>query len=204
MEIIVNELLELFYKANKNLFLNHYSNILFEVSERNICAQLSMEINNLLKTSRYCEYYSDPEYNRNGLRMKKIIMDTNLKPADITCDLIVHSRGTKNKDNLIAIEMKKIRKYKTDTVRINKDRDRLKALSTMHYDEKYVTKVNGNILPKFVCMYEIGILYLLNFRKSEVTYEFYMDGSYIGSCTKAFDDIKNGLIEDNWYITNKR
>lgn len=188
-----NELLKLFYEANKNFLINHMSNILNDVSERNLCAQLSMEINLLLKKYDFQGYYSDPEYNRNGLDVKKTICAVGLEPQAIVCDLIVHSRGEKQKDNLLAIEMKKTNNC--DENDINNDRARLKALTKQECDEYF--ELGENLFPKNVCLYELGIMYILDIRRKLITYEIYVDGEKVGDETDSFDEMMN-YTEDSF------
>lgn len=104
--VLKNKLLDLFYYANSLFIKKKIQNILANVNERNLCAQFGYCISQLLEDSEFSYYYSDVEYNRNGGQVKTII-DEELNVIDVTCDLIVHSRGNLQKDNLIAIEMKK-------------------------------------------------------------------------------------------------
>lgn len=180
-----NQLLKLFYEANSNFLKNHMKNIVDNVSERNLCAQLSMEINLLKKKYGFDNYYSDPEYDRNGRDCKKTINDEG-KPKTIICDLIFHSRGLLQKDNLMAIEMKKNLHNKKG---IDDDRGRLKALTDQKCDSWF--EFGGNLFPKKVCLYEIGLMYLLDIENKKITYEIYADGRYISKETNTFDEMIN-------------
>lgn len=79
-----------------------------------------------LNKTPYKDYHIDNEYNRNCGKVKTTI-NGEMKEITIQCDLIVHSRGTnKQRDNLIAVEMKK--SYQTQECK-DSDRDRLCALT---------------------------------------------------------------------------
>lgn len=113
------------------------------------------------------EYYCDVEYNRNGKYVKTII-DNECKVIKIESDLIVHSRGKKQKDNLLALEMKK---NTASIEEINSDRERLKCLTKQEYSE--IFSYGDLFLPRYVCMYEIGIFYIINIKKQLITIEIY-------------------------------
>lgn len=119
-----------------------------------------MEISN----SKYSRYYVDTEYNRNNEKVKTIYND-DLKVVSIVCDLIVHSRGEiVEKDNLIALEMKKAR---------------LVALTKESYDG--VWSFDGKTLPEYVCGYELGIYYEIDRKCSSIYVEYYTKGKILKS-----------------------
>lgn len=131
-----------------------------------------IELHEALKNTSYVGYYTDVEYNRsrNGTikTCAKTIMNGALKEIKINCDLIVHARGTKSPENLIAIEMKKSRakmEYKES------DRNRLKAL-TMH-DFNGTISGDGKTIPKYVCGYQLGVYYEINSRQRSILIEYY-------------------------------
>ena len=79
----------------------------------------------------------------------------------IQCDLIVHSRGKNiENDNLIAIEMKKSTRPKSEFI---DDRKRLRALTKESYDD--IWSNDGIALPELVCGYDIGIYLILDIGK---------------------------------------
>ncbi len=91
---------------------------------------------------------------RNNGRIKTIYNE-DLKVVTIICDLIVHSRGEiVEKDNLIALEMKKA--YRSMQEKEN-DKARLVALTKDSYDG--VWSFDGKTLPEHVCGYDLGIYY---------------------------------------------
>ena len=175
-----NTLLSLFYESNKLFLEEDIDNIKSGVSERNLCALLACKINGFLSQYGLTEYHADVEYNRNGGKIKTIINDE-LKVIPITCDLILHSRGHKQKDNLLAIEMKKI---PCEVEELNKDRNRLIALTKHEFGDMF--SYDGNTFPKNVCDYEIGIFYLLDVPHRRITLEIYDNGKIINKETKSF------------------
>jgi hypothetical protein len=83
------------------------------------------------------------------------------------CDLILHSRGTLQPDNLIAIEMKKKHHKKADK---DADRDRLVAL-TMQNDVYPIEHI-----PEHVSGYELGLFIELDVAEARYLTEVYRGG----------------------------
>ena len=175
-----NKLLSLFYEANSLFLAEDMDNIENGVSERNLCALLACKLNRLKDRYDLSEYFADVEYNRNGGEIKTII-DDRAEVLNVTCDLIVHSRGHKQKDNLIALEMKKV-PYKIQ--KLDDDRRRLKALTK--HDLGNVFPYNGNVFPENVCDYEIGICYIIDREKRSITLEIYDSGKLVNEETETF------------------
>lgn len=124
---VYNDLVMLFENANKNLLKIDSALIKGNVSERTICAALMLHLSKSLKKTPFHKYFTDVEYNRNKNGIVKTIIDENEVITTITCDLIVHSRGSyTQQDNLIALEMKKSNRKKTEK---QKDKNRLIALT---------------------------------------------------------------------------
>ena len=95
------------------------------------------------------------------------------------CDLIVHSRGKiVEKDNLIALEMKKAYRKVCEKER---DKARLVALTKDSYDE--VWSFDGKTLPEHVCGYELGIYYEIDRKRSSIYVEYYAKGKKLKSYT---------------------
>ena len=171
---------ELFEGANRK-FLER-SKVLIErrVSERNLCGELKSCLEQELKDFSIKGYYVDVEYNRNDEVIKRYKHTTSnlgaYKLKQLTCDLIVHSRGEKglnsNNDNLIAIEMKKNTGKQSIEV-LNKakeaDRKRLMAL-TNNYEEG-----KGSVL-KYVCGYALEIFYEIDYAKQVAEVEYFRKG----------------------------
>jgi len=95
-----------------------------------------------------------------------------MKVMPITCDLIIHSRGERKKDNILAIEMKKTSRPLYEKI---KDKERLIALtkSTFYKD---IWSYDGVALPEHVCGYDLGIYYEVNLGKRFVLIEYYIHG----------------------------
>ena len=111
---------------------------------------------------------------RNNGRVKTIYND-DLKVVTIICDLIVHSRGEiVEKDNLIALEMKK--SYRPMKEKEN-DKARLVALTKDSYDG--VWSFDGKTLPEHVCGYDLGIYYEIDSKNCLVYIEYYVKGKKV-------------------------
>ena len=174
-------LLDMFYQANVLFVKREMMNIENDTSERNLCSLLSRYIDDYMRDYGFNGYYVDVEYNRNGCEAKTII-NGECKIIKIVCDLIVHSRGTKRKDNLIALEMKKLPCSQED---LESDRDRLMALTKHNMGEMF--SWNGIELPRQVCDYEIGIYYIIDRTNRTITFEFYADGRLFKEEKYPFD-----------------
>ena len=118
--------------ALDKFFKEEVSSILSDVAERNLCARLAMHFETYMKEYGLSGYYADPEYNRQQEGQVKTIISGNMEVIQITCDLIIHSRGEIiEKDNLIALEMAKKNKSQQE---LQNDRNRLMALTKSSYD----------------------------------------------------------------------
>ena len=131
----------------------------------------------------YGNYFVDIEYNRNKGGKLKTIVNGSETPVAITCDLIVHSRGTiTSQDNLIAIEMKRSSHLQSEK---NKDRLRLKCLTRGTFDND-IFSYDGKVLPEHVCRYILGVYYELDSRNRKATIEYYVNGEINGRSGIAF------------------
>lgn len=145
-----------------------------DVAERSLCSALAQCIYLEISNSKYSRYHVDTEYNRNNGKVKTIYKD-DLKVISIVCDLIVHSCGEiVEKDNLIALEMKKA--YRKVCEKEN-DKARLVALTKDSYDE--VWSFDGQTLPEHVCGYELGIYYEVDRKCSSIYIEYYIKGKML-------------------------
>ena len=101
-------LMRLFIDSSEAFITDEPALILSGVSERCLCGSFMLRLRGFLDKSEFRDYYCDIEYNRNFDGNIKTIIDDQHVVLDITCDLIVHSRGLNpDRDNLIAIEMKR-------------------------------------------------------------------------------------------------
>lgn len=125
--VIINAIL---IPALQELYTRDFDNILFGVSERNICARLAHHMENLMR--RYDEYnkagelfegyFVDVEYNRMGKGDLKNYENTEHRPQYMVSDLLIHTRGGGR--NLLAVELKKYGNYRN----AKNDRDRLRSI----------------------------------------------------------------------------
>ncbi len=163
----------IFEKANRN-FLKTEANdgIHLGVSERSLCGSLMLHLRKALDESAYGDYFVDIEYNRNeGGKLKTIVNRSEAK-VNITCDLIVHSRGKiVDQDNLIAIEMKRSTRAQSEK---DSDRLRLSCLTRDSYDD--IWSYDGKTLPENVCRYILGVYYELDHSSRKVFIEYYVKG----------------------------
>ena len=169
-----NELVKNFERANKRFLYKNTAFILSNVAERSLCSTLAQCLYLEIRHSKYSRYYVDVEYNRNNGRVKTICND-DLKVVTIICDLIVHSRGEiVEKDNLIALEMKK--SYRPMKEKEN-DKARLVALTKDSYDG--VWSFDGKTLPEHVCGYDLGIYYEIDPKNYLIYIEYYVKGKKV-------------------------
>ena len=175
-----NELLSLFYDANKLMFERDYENVINDVSERSICASLKEAFSDIMKYfSFFDQYYADVEYNRGKGKAIKSYQFEGEEPVSMTCDLIIHSRGSiADLDNLICIEMKKI----NNTWKNEDDRKRLKALTTPGGCKSLKKKL-------IVRDYVLGIFYTIDLKNERILLELYKNGSKFDDVLISFDDI---------------
>ncbi len=92
-----------------------------------------------------------------------------------SANFLLTSRGEiVEKDNLIALEMKKsywLKKEKED------DRARLTALTRSSYDG--VWSFDGKTLPEHVCGYDLGIYYEMDLKTRLIYIEYYVKGELV-------------------------
>ncbi|MGM0867350.1 MAG: hypothetical protein ACQEWF_22025 [Bacillota bacterium] len=133
------------------------------------------------KDTSYYSYFVDVEYNRNKGGQIKTIRNSEEKILNITCDIILHSRGTNIKqDNLIAIEMKKSTQTENDK---NTDRERLMTLTKDTYDD--IWSYDGKTFPQHVCGYKLGVFYEVNINSQNINIEYYKKGNLVNkNCIK--------------------
>lgn len=181
-----NEIKELFELANRNYLIEQKNLIKSGVSERTLCGQLMLYLNEVKDRARYSKYYVDVEYNRNINGRLKTIKDGEGEIITINCDLILHSRGENLlQDNLIALEMKKSSGRRIDK---EKDRERLKALTRQSFDN--IWSYDGKSLPEHVCRYVLGVYYEINFSRMDALIEYYQDGELSHSYTMNIETVR--------------
>lgn len=160
-----------FEKASKAFLKEQKKFILSDVSERSMCGELMKYLMREIEGTSYSNYYVDVEYNRNDGKIKTI-MNSEEKIINITCDIIVHSRGENiHQDNLLAIEMKKSGHSQHEK---NKDKDRLLALTKDTFDD--VWSYDGTTFPDHVCRYVLGVYYEIDVELEVVEIEYFVKG----------------------------
>ena len=134
------------------LYKEDFSNIRFDVSERNICARLAHHMENIMReydakngTSFFTSYYADVEYNRMGKGDMKYYEDSLKRPKYMVSDLLIQSRGYKG--NLLAVELKKKGAIKEA---IDNDIKRLKSLVTPGSLSQLTGCVHDTLLGAFI------------------------------------------------------
>lgn len=165
---------DLFWEANR-AFIEKDLDLLYEdISERCLCGALMHELNKQLEKNGCNNYYADVEFNRNKKRIKQLHNDDGFV-SNILPDIIVHSRGKENLDNLLVLEMKKISANQQDK---ENDRNRLKKMTKQN--------CNGN---SYSYEYRLGIYYEINFEKKQILVEFYQDGENVEKNILSYEDI---------------
>ncbi len=174
LEIVYNDLKDLFLKANDSMMEKNSALFYSDVSERSICGALMLSLHEYCCKTPFYEYYTDIEYNRNRDGLVKTIIDKHEVISNVTCDLILHSRGTFcEQDNLIALEMKKATRSEADKV---SDKERLIALTRC---ENSVWSYGGESFPEHVCRYILGIYYEISRERNSIYLEFYRQGQRV-------------------------
>lgn len=141
------------------LYKEDFSNIRFDVSERNICARLAHHMENIMReydakngTSFFTFYYADVEYNRMGNGDMKYYEDSLKRPKYMVSDLLIQSRGYEG--NLLAVELKK--KGATKEA-IDNDIKRLKSLVTPGSLSQLTGCVHDTLLGAFIIYSKDGV-----------------------------------------------
>ena len=150
MKKYIKELEKIFEDANKSFLRKNATLFETRVSERTLCGALMIELHEVLKETKFSDYFVDVEYNRNiggTLKtLKKTIRGLDEQIVTINCDLIVHSRGQNAMcDNLIALEMKK-----STGRQVDKDNDRnividKEEILSLNNTEDMVRMIKGKI-----------------------------------------------------------
>lgn len=141
------------------LYKEDFSNIRFDVSERNICARLAHHMENIMReydakngTSFFTSYYADVEYNRMGNGDMKFYEDSQKRPKYMVSDLLIQSRGYEG--NLLAVELKKKGATK---VAIDNDIKRLESLVTPGSLCQLTGCVHDTLLGAFIIYSKDGV-----------------------------------------------
>jgi len=169
------------------LYKIDYKNILYGVSERNICARLAHHIENKMRkydrereTTLFRGYYADVEYDKLGDGSVKQYGFLHDRPKRMISDLLIQSRGEPR--NLLAVEMKRKKNYD----KRGDDRKRLMAMVSESHE--------GSDL---YCVYDTLVGTFIIFSKDGVKIEVYESVKGIGARTAVIElayDVGRGLI----------
>lgn len=143
-----DKIIKLLQESLDSLFTIDKRNIDMDVSEMNLCSRLAHYMENMMKedTATFNGYYADTEYNRNyGGTIKKVEY-SNDGPKSVRCDLLIHSRGLRNPDNLLALEMKK----EGNERKVIEDYDRLENITKPRTDSTPKDCVCGTVVGVFL------------------------------------------------------
>lgn len=166
--------MNLFENVNNEFLQYESALILSGVSERTICGALMYYLSRGIEGTALYKYHVDIEYNRNNGKIKTIV-NGDEQVINITCDLIIHSRGENiEQDNLICIEMKKAYRPQSEK---DKDRERLKALTKNTFSDTW--SYDGTTLPAHVCRYLLGVYYEIDIRNKSIKVEYYRGGEFL-------------------------
>jgi hypothetical protein len=143
------------------------------IHEQALCGRLARYVEVSKDKRGLHQYYVDVEYDRHGDRRKTICSARTGKPVNIVCDLLLHSRGEQENDNLIAVEMKKTSGRAKDK---QTDRERLQALTTAHPE-------GGE---EHVWDYELGYYLEVDVKHATLLVEEYREGKMAQSETLPF------------------
>lgn len=175
-------LTQIFLKS-LNLFLEREAeNILSGVNERSLCSRFAIFLENIAHQNGLTDYYADTEYNRKQNGKVKTMLDDDMQVINITCDLVLHSRGEVIKrDNLIAIEMKKSERPEVEK---SSDRARLRTLTKASFDN--VWSFDGEFHPEHVCGYELGYFLELDRKNSSYKVQQFQSGKLTSEFSGQF------------------
>jgi len=155
---------DVFHEALADFLAHEYALVRKDAHEQSLCGRLAIYMDRAKDRHGYERYYVDVEYNRRGEGRKQILHPLTGKHIDVTCDLLLHSRGDLDDDNQIALEMKK--DYATNKKK-RSDRERLQAL-TLPMPE------GGNL--DYVCGYRLGYYLEVNIGDRTLLIEEYRGG----------------------------
>lgn len=183
-------LITLIRKAINSLAREEAEYIRTDVSERSVCARLSLKLQELALRNRkvlereydHGEYFADVENNRKQAGQVKTIRANDQKVIKVTCDLILHSRGASvPHDNLIAIEMTKAVRSAADK---ESNRMRLCELTKSPDD---VIPVDDQTHPEHVCGYKLGVFIEINWRQQTMEAEYFVGGNKLTNVSDSFN-----------------
>ena len=184
-EVVLNDVL---FPSLKRLYDVDYENILYGVSERNICARLAHHMENLMREydKKYGDdifsgYFADVEYNRMGNGDPKHYENSEHMPKYMVSDLLIQSRGEER--NMLAVEMKR----KGNNRGVREDRVRLLSLvssSSVRTDRR--------------CVHDTLVGAFIVYSPKDVRVELFenVDGRGTMTCVRYFI-LRNGALRED-------
>jgi hypothetical protein len=165
---------DIFREAVEEFLAREFALVRKDAHEQSLCGRLAIYMDRAKDRHGRKQYYVDVEYNRRGEGRKQIIHPVTGLHIDIVCDVLLHSRGDLEDDNLIAVEMKK--DYAAPE-RKQSDRERLQALT--------LPMPEGGSLD-YVCGYRIGYYLEVNVREGTLLIEQYRGGQLVSKTMAEF------------------
>jgi hypothetical protein len=98
---------DIFREALDEFLAREFALVRKDAHEQSLCGRLAIYMDHAKDRHGYKPYYVDVEYNRRGEGRKQILHPVTGLHIDVVCDVLLHSRGDLEDDNLIAVEMKK-------------------------------------------------------------------------------------------------
>lgn len=147
-EIIIRDIL---IPSLLRLYEIDFDNIKNDVSERNICARLSLHIENNMrkydfehKTKLFQRYYADVEYNRMGNGNIKKYENSEHLPKKMVNDLLIQSRGPE--PNFLVVEMKK----EYNKQKVEEDKGRIISMVSPSSQDSHEQYVHDTLVGAFI------------------------------------------------------
>jgi hypothetical protein len=165
---------DIFREALDEFLAREFALVRKDAHEQSLCGRLAIYLDHAKDRHGLKAYFVDVEYNRRGEGRKQILHPLTGQHIDVVCDILLHSRGELQDDNLMAVEMKK--DYATDE-RKQSDRERLQAL-TLPMPE------GGN--PDYVCGYPLGYYLEVHIGNGTLIIEEYRQGKLTQYGTMPF------------------
>jgi hypothetical protein len=164
---------DLFREALEQFLAREIALVRKNIHEQALCGRLARYVEVAKDKRGFHQYYVDVEYDRHGDRRKTIYNAKTGEPINIVCDLLLHSRGEQEDDNLIAVEMKKASGKAKDK---QTDRERLQALTTKRPE-------GGD---EYVWDYKLGYYLEIDVKNATVLVEEYREGKMTQTGTLPF------------------
>jgi len=165
---------DIFDRSFEEFLSRDWSLVLSGTEERNLCGRLAACIEKMKDEVGLYDYWADTDYRYMKGRRVKTILYGEERVVEIGCDIILHSRGFFDRDNLIAIEMKSL--LRPEQAR-ELSRERLMTMTMVPNEE--VRSADDLTLPEHVCGYELGVFIELEASRDQYRIEKFKEGQSI-------------------------